>query len=98
MARRNVRAVMFPRFLPSRAITCTHPRNWGSITFKPTGRPPRCIEPRLSKGLFSHMKGGFFHDGRFPDLRSVVDHYDSNLKTGLSDGEKADLIAYLMTL
>jgi hypothetical protein len=26
------------------------------------------------------------------------DHYDSNLKTGLSDGEKTDLIAYLMTL
>jgi hypothetical protein len=36
--------------------------------------------------------------GSFPDLRSVVDHYDSNLKTGLSDGEKTDLIAYLMTL
>jgi hypothetical protein len=30
------------------------------------------------KGLFSHLKGGFYRDGRFPDLRSVVDHYDSN--------------------
>jgi hypothetical protein len=43
-------------------------------------------------------RGFNFHDGRFPDLRSVVDHYDSNLKTGLSEGEKTDLIAYLMTL
>ena len=50
------------------------------------------------KGLFSHLKGGFFHDGRFPDLRSVVEHYDSNLKTGLTGDEKSDLIAYLMTL
>ena len=50
------------------------------------------------KGLFSHQKGGFYHDGRFPDLRSVVDHYDSNLKTRLTDDEKADLIAYLRTL
>jgi hypothetical protein len=50
------------------------------------------------KALFTHLKGGFYHDGRFPDLPSVVDHYDSNLKTGLTAGEKADLIAYLMTL
>jgi cytochrome c peroxidase len=50
------------------------------------------------KGLFSHVKGGFFHDGRFADLRSVVDHYDSNLKTRLTDNEKTDLIAYLMAL
>jgi cytochrome c peroxidase len=48
--------------------------------------------------LFSHLKGGFYHDGRFPDLRSVVDHYDSNLRTGLTDDEKADLISYLLTL
>ncbi len=26
--------------------------------------------------------------GRFPDLRSVIDHYDSHLRTGLSDDEK----------
>jgi hypothetical protein len=53
-------------------------------------------DPSL-KGLFSHQKGGFFHDGRFPDLRPVIDHYDSHLKTGLRD-EKTDLIAYLRTL
>src|SRR5262249_24893112 len=26
------------------------------------------------KGLFSHAKGGFYHDGRFPTLLDVVDH------------------------
>jgi len=50
------------------------------------------------KGLFTHQKGGFFHDGRFPTLRTVVDHYDEFLKTGLSDTEKNDLVAYLRTL
>jgi hypothetical protein len=27
--------------------------------------------------LFTHTKGGFYHDGRFPTLASVVDHYNS---------------------
>jgi hypothetical protein len=50
------------------------------------------------KGLFAHQKGGFFHDGRFPTLRTVVDHYDGFLKTGLTEEEKNDLVAYLRTL
>jgi hypothetical protein len=44
------------------------------------------------------QKGGFFHDGRFPTLRAVVDHYDGFLKTGLTEDEKNDLVAYLRTL
>jgi cytochrome c peroxidase len=50
------------------------------------------------KGLFSHVKGGFYHDGRFATLQAVVDHYDSLLNTGLTDTEKSELVAYLMTL
>jgi cytochrome c peroxidase len=50
------------------------------------------------KGLFTHQKGGFFHDGRFPTLRAVVDHYDDFLGTGLNDEEKSDLVAYLTSL
>src|SRR5207253_7061657 len=34
------------------------------------------------KGLWTHMKGGFYHDGRFPDLADVVRHYNSHLKLG----------------
>ena len=49
-------------------------------------------------GLFKHHKGGFYHDGRFPDLRTLVDHYDVVLNTALSDSEKEDMIAYLLTL
>ena len=49
-------------------------------------------------GLFSHMKGGFYHDGRFATLSDVVNHYNSCMNLQLSDDEKADLIQYLLTL
>ncbi len=49
-------------------------------------------------GLFSHQKGGFYHDGRFPTLGAVVDHYNSCMSLGLTEQEKGDLIEYLLTL
>jgi hypothetical protein len=48
--------------------------------------------------LFTHSKGGFYHDGRFPALTNVVDHYNNCLSLGLSGGEKSDLIQYLLSL
>jgi hypothetical protein len=50
------------------------------------------------KGLFAHSEGGFWHDGRFPTLRSVVDHYDGCFGLGLSSGEKTDLVQFLESL
>ncbi len=50
------------------------------------------------RGLWTHAKGGFYHDGRFPTLAAVVDHYDSHLALGLSAGEKADLVEFLKSL
>jgi hypothetical protein len=49
-------------------------------------------------GLWTHTKGGFYHDGRFATLLDVVDHYDSCKNLGLSAGDKADLIEYLKSL
>jgi hypothetical protein len=49
-------------------------------------------------GLHTRAKGGFYHDGRFPMLEDVVNHYDTVLKLGLSGGEKADLVQYLKSL
>ncbi len=49
-------------------------------------------------GLWTHQKGGFYHDGRFATLHDVVDHYDSCMSLGLTEDEKSDLIAYLLTL
>ena len=48
--------------------------------------------------LFTRFKGGFYHDGRFPTLATVVDHYNACLSLGLSSGEKSDLIQYLSSL
>lgn len=49
-------------------------------------------------GLWSHAKGGFYHDGRFPTLRDVVDHYDGTFSLGLTEAQKADLVEYLKSL
>jgi hypothetical protein len=49
-------------------------------------------------GLFTKMKGGFYHDGRFATLDDVVNHYDNHLKTNLSATEKKDLAEYLKSL
>jgi hypothetical protein len=43
-------------------------------------------------------KGGFYHDGRFPTLEAVVDHYDGHLKTRLTAEQKRDLIEYLKSI
>ncbi len=48
--------------------------------------------------LSTHFKGGFYHDGRFPDLNAVVDHYNKCMSLGLTDSEKSDLIQYLISL
>jgi hypothetical protein len=49
-------------------------------------------------GLFTHKKGGFYHDGRFATLPDVVDHYNSCLSLGLSAQEKHDIVQYLLSL
>ncbi len=50
------------------------------------------------KGLHAKMKGGFYHDGRFPALPNVVDHYNNHFGLGLSATEKQDLVEYLKSL
>jgi hypothetical protein len=48
--------------------------------------------------LTTHLKGGFYHDGRFGDLNALVNHYNTCMNLGLSDSEKSDLIQYLISL
>ncbi|HEY0939623.1 MAG TPA: hypothetical protein VGE08_05965 [Steroidobacter sp.] len=50
------------------------------------------------KGLWTHGKGGYYHDGRFATLEDVVDHYNRHFALGLSSMEKADLVQYLKSL
>jgi hypothetical protein len=47
------------------------------------------------KGLWTHTKGGFYHDGRFATLRDVIKHYSAHFNLALTDAEIADLAEYL---
>ena len=48
--------------------------------------------------LFTHTKGGFYHDGRFATLGDVVNHYDKCMHLGLTANERSDVIQYLLSL
>ena len=50
------------------------------------------------QGLWTHTKGGFYHDGRFVTLLDVVNHYDTFKSLHLSDQDKHDLVEYLKSL
>ena len=50
------------------------------------------------KGLWTHQKGGFYHDGRFPTLLAVVQHYNQLFSLRLSDQDMFDLVEYLKSL
>jgi hypothetical protein len=50
------------------------------------------------RGMVAKTKGGFYHDGRFPTLRAVVDHYNSCFGLRLSPQQKSDLVEYLRGL
>jgi hypothetical protein len=74
------------------------PEEIGIDDFQASRSPTKMYRTAPLKGLFTHEKGGFYHDGRFATLKAVVDHYDDLFKTSLSEDEKRDLIAYLRTL
>jgi hypothetical protein len=57
--------------------------------------PTRRYRTTPLDGIFARTKGGFYHDGRYATLMSVVEHYDSCMNLNLSAGEKGDLVQYL---
>ena len=50
------------------------------------------------RGLWTHTKGGFYHDGRFETLVDVIDHYDRHFGLKLTDRESRDLVEFLKSL
>jgi hypothetical protein len=50
------------------------------------------------RGLWTHTKGGFYHDGRYATYGAVVDHYDQCFNLHLGGREKSDLVEYLKSL
>lgn len=74
------------------------PAEMGIDAFQADRSPTRMYRTAPLAGLWTHTKGGFYHDGRFATLGVVVDHYDRNFRLGLTDGEKAELAEYLKSL
>jgi hypothetical protein len=74
------------------------PAEIGIDDFQANRSPDKRYRTTPLKGLFTRAKGGFYHDGRFATLAEVVNHYDGHFHSGLTDGEKADLVEYLKSL
>lgn len=74
------------------------PEEIGIDAFQAQRSPDERYRTAPLKGLWTHSKGGFYHDGRFDSLRQVVDHYNGEFSLGLTPAEKADVIEYLKSL
>jgi hypothetical protein len=71
------------------------PSEIGIDSFQADRSPTHMYRTAPLAGLWTHQKGGFFHDGRFATLLDVVNHYDAHFNLNLSDANKKDLIEYL---
>jgi hypothetical protein len=74
------------------------PAEIGIDDFQANRSPDRRYRTAPLKGLFTHTKGGFYHDGRFATLLDVVNHYNAIFSLALTEPEKSDLVEYLKSL
>jgi hypothetical protein len=74
------------------------PEEIGIDSFQADRSPDGRYRTSPLKGLWSHAKGGFYHDGRYATLEQVVRSYNSRLELGLSAAERGDLVEYLKSL
>lgn len=71
------------------------PDEIGVDSFQADRSPTHMYRTAPLAGLWTHLKGGFYHDGRFSMLIDVVNHYDAKFNLNLSNAQKNDLIEYL---
>jgi hypothetical protein len=74
------------------------PSEMGVDSFQADRSPTRMYRTAPLAGLWTHQKGGFYHDGRFATLPAVIEHYDSTFRLGLTNQEKGELVEYLKSL
>ena len=74
------------------------PEEIGVDSFQADRSPDGGYRTSPLKGLWTHVKGGFFHDGRFPTLTAVIRHYDKVFNLNLSDDEVSNLSEFLMSI
>jgi hypothetical protein len=70
----------------------------GIDDFQSSRSPDQRYRTTPLAGLFTRQKGGFYHDGRFADLRAVVEHYDQVFNLNLGEQAKKNLVEYLKSL
>ena len=70
----------------------------GIDDFQAKRSPDEAYRTAPLKGLWTHRKGGFYHDGRFGSLLDVVNHYNEFFKLSLTEQEKLQLVEYLKSL
>lgn len=74
------------------------PSEIGIDSFQADRSPDHRYRTSPLKGLWTHTKGGFYHDGRFATLLDVVNHYNGVKSLELTEAEKRDLVEYLKSL
>jgi hypothetical protein len=70
----------------------------GIDNFQADRAPDKRYRTAPLRGLWTHQKGGFYHDGRFATLDDVVDHYDHHFGLNLTGQEHHDLVQFLLSL
>ena len=74
------------------------PAEVGVDSFQADRSPTHKYRTAPLAGLWTHMKPGFYHDGRFATLNDVVQHYNNHFRLALSGQEERDLVEYLKSL
>jgi hypothetical protein len=74
------------------------PAEIGIDAFQALRSPDERYRTAPLAGLWTHIQGGFYHDGRFATLQDVIQHYNSHFELGLNDQDVNDLVQFLMSL
>ncbi|HEX3032881.1 MAG TPA: hypothetical protein VHS59_11710, partial [Bacillota bacterium] len=61
------------------------PEEMGIDSFQADRSPTGRYRTAPLRGLWTHQKGGFYHDGRFATLSQVIDHYSAILSLKLTN-------------
>lgn len=70
----------------------------GIDDFQSSRGPDQMYRTAPLAGLWTHMEGGFYHDGRFATLADVVGHYNIHFGLGLTAEQINDLVEYLKSI
>ena len=74
------------------------PEEIGIDSFQADRSPTGAYRTSPLRGLWTHEKGGYYHDGRFATLLEVVEHYNDFFALDLNPEQQSDVVEYLKSL